>query len=202
MGPGTITLLSVFVLPAVVFAFGYSPLVTRLSRGLVSPYAKADVRRRLIAATMDGLLVVTSGVLYWTSEFVPYLAAGAAYLLLRDAIGGQSIGKFLLGLVVISLETGRPSSLAGSVRRNLVLLLPGANVVAVFLEAGTIVLDPQGQRLGDRLAQTQVVEGFGAKDLVKSFQDWLMGLGAEFGRAVGKRGRAPVRIDSRRRPAA
>ena len=96
---------------------------------------------------------------------------------------------------MISLETGRPSSLAGSVRRNLLLLLPGANVVAIFLEVRTIVRDPQGQRLGDRLAQTQVVEGLGAKDLVKSFQDWLMDLVAEFDREVGKPGRAPDRID-------
>jgi hypothetical protein len=123
------------------------------------------------------------------------LAAGAAYLLFRDAIRGQSVGKFLLGLVVISLETGRPSSLAGSVRRNLLLLLPGANVVAIFLEVRTIVRDPQGQRLGDRLAQTQVVEGLGAKDLVKSFQDWLMDLVAELDRDLGRRGRAPERID-------
>lgn len=96
---------------------------------------------------------------------------------------------------MISLETGRPSSLAGSIRRNALLLLPGANVVAIFLEADTVVRDPQDQRLADRLAQTQVVEGLGAKDLVKSFQDWLMRFGAEFGRAAGRRGRAPVRID-------
>jgi uncharacterized RDD family membrane protein YckC len=189
------TLLGIFVLPAVVFALIYFPIVTQLSRGLLSPYAKAEVKRRLYAATIDGLMVVTSCFLYWNLNVVLYLAAGGAYLLFRDAIKGQSIGKFLLGLVVISLETGRPSSLTGSVRRNALLLLPGANVVAIFLEAGTIVRDPQGQRLGDRLAQTQVVEGWGAKDLVKSFQDWLMGLGTEFGGEVGKRGRAPVRID-------
>ena len=189
------TILGIFILPAVVFALVYFPIVTQLSRGLLSPYAKADVKRRLFAATTDGLLVVTSWFLYWNADSVLYLAAGATYLLFRDAIKGQSMGKFLLGLVVISLETGRPSSLAGSVRRNALLLLPGANVVAIFLEAGTVVRDPQGQRLGDRLAQTQVVEGFGAKDLVKSFQDWLMGFGAEFGGAVGRRGRAPVRID-------
>jgi len=194
-GITTATLLGILILPGVMFAIVYSPIVTRLSRGLVSPYAKADVKRRLCAVTIDGLLVATSGVLYWSSDFVSYLAAGAAYLLLRDAIKGQSVGKFLLGLVVISLETGRPSSLTGSVRRNVLLLLPGANVVALFLEARTVVRDPQGQRLGDRLAQTQVVEGFGAKDLVKSFQEWLMGFGAEFGRKVGRRRRAPVRVD-------
>ena len=114
-----------------------------------------------------------SCLLYWTSDFVLYLAAGAAYLLFRDAIRGQSVGKFILGLVVISLETGRPSSLVGSVRRNLLLLLPGANVVAIFLEVQTVVRDPQGQPLGDRLAQTQVVEGFGAKDLVMEVRGLL-----------------------------
>ena len=189
------TLFGTFILPAIAFTLLYFPIVTQLSRSLLSPYAKADVRRRLFAATIDGLMVLMSCLLYWTSDVVLYLAAGAAYLLFRDAIRGQSVGKFLLGLVVISLETGRPSSLAGSVRRNLLLLLPGANVAAIFLEVRTLVRDPQGQRLGDRLAQTQVVEGLGAKDLVKSFQDWLMSFGAEFGRSVGRRGPAPERVD-------
>ena len=194
-GIRTNTLLGMFILPAVVFALVYFPIVTQLSRGLLSPYVKADVKKRLFAATIDGLLVVTTCFLYWNSGVVLYLAAGSAYLLFRDAVKGQSIGKFLFGLVVISLETGRPSSLAGSVRRNALLLLPGANIVAIFLEAGTVIRDPQGQRLGDRLAQTQVVEGLAAKDFVKSFQSWLMGLGVEFDREVGRRGRAPVRTD-------
>jgi RDD family len=189
------TLFGIWILPAIVFALVYSPIVTKLARGLLSPYAKADVRRRLFAASIDGLIVVMSGLLYWTSDFVWYLAAGAAYLLFRDAIRGQSVGKLLLGLVVIGLESGRPCSLAGSARRNLLFLLPGANVVAIFLEARTVVRDLQGQRLGDRLAQTQVVEGLGAKDLVKLFRDWLMGLVAEFDRDLGGRGRAPERID-------
>lgn len=189
------TLFGTCILPAIVFALVYFPLVTQLSRGLVSPYAKADVRRRLFAATIDALIVLMSFLLYWTSDFVLYLAAGAAYLLFRDAIRGQSVGKFLLGLVVISLESGRPCSLAGSVGRNLLFLLPGANVVAIFLEARTVVRDPQGQRLGDRLAQTQVVDGLGAKDFVKSLQDWLIDLVAEFDRDLGRRGRAPERID-------
>lgn len=201
-GIGVNTLLGIFVLPAVVFALVYFPIVTWLSRGLLSPYAKADVKRRMSAATIDGLFVIMSCFLYWNSNSVAYLVVGAAYLLLRDAIKGQSIGKFLVGLVVISLESGRTASLAGSVRRNLLFLLPGANVVAIFLEARTVVRDPQGQRLGDRLAQTQVVEGFGAKDLVESFQDWLMSLGTGLGRAAGRRHRAPVGIDRRLRPPA
>ncbi len=188
------TLLGLLLLPAITFALLYFPIVTHLSRGLVSSYVKADIRKRFAAAAIDGLIVVTLWLFYWTAGSALYIVVSAAYLLFRDAIGGQSIGKLFVGLVVISLETRRASSVAGSVKRNLLLLLPGANVVAVFLEARTVVRDPQGQRLGDRLAQTQVVEGFGAKDFVKSFQDWLMSLGSGLGRAVGGRRRVPDRI--------
>jgi hypothetical protein len=59
---------SILVLPAVVFALAYFPAVTKLSRGLLSPYAKADVRKRLAAATIDGLLVTTSCFLSWKSD--------------------------------------------------------------------------------------------------------------------------------------
>jgi len=190
------TLLSVVLLAAVTFALAYSSIVTYVTRGLVSHYAKADVRKRLMAASIDGLLVATLSLFAWIGGAPLYLVLAAGYLLLRDAIGGQSIGKILLGLVVIDLETGRVSSLSGSVKRNFILLLPGANLVAIVLEARTIVLDAQGQRLGDRLAQTQVVEGAGARDLVKSFQDWLMSLGDALGDASGRRRRrVPGRID-------
>jgi len=59
-----------------------------------------------------------------------------------------------------------------SLRRNLLFLLPGANLVAVCLESLTIARDPQGQRLGDRLAQTQVVDGFPAKEQAHAFAEW------------------------------
>jgi uncharacterized RDD family membrane protein YckC len=179
-------LLWIVVLAGIVLALVYFPVLTRLSRGLLSPYPKADVRRRLYAATVDALLIMTTGFLYWNSKSVLFLVVGAAYLLLRDAMRGQSVGKFIFGLVVISLETGRPTTPSGSIRRNLLLLLPGANLVAVILEAVTIVRDPQGQRLGDRLAQTQVVEGLGAKDLLKSFQDWLSSLDGGVDRSLDK----------------
>jgi len=188
--------LGILLLAAVTFALAYPSIVTYVSRGLISPYAKADVRKRLTAASVDGLLVVTLCLLSWIGRAPLYLVLGAGYLLLRDAIGGQSIGKILLGLVVIDLTTGRAASVSDSVKRNLLLLLPGANVVAIFLEARTIMSDPQGQRLGDRLAHTQVVEGAGAKDLVKSFQDWLLSLGDSLGDATGRRRRRiPGRID-------
>jgi uncharacterized RDD family membrane protein YckC len=190
------TLLGALLLSAITFALAYSPIVTYVSRGLISHYAKADVRKRVIAASIDGLLVATSGLVSWVGGAPLYLALGATYVLLRDAIGGQSIGKIAAGLVVIDLTTGRAASVSGSVKRNFLLLLPGANIVAIVLEARTIMSDPQGQRLGDRLAHTQVVEGAGARDLVKSFQDWLLSLSSGLAEAGGRRRRrVPGRID-------
>src|SRR6058998_2645404 len=66
----------------------YSPIVTHLSRGLVSAYVKADIRKRFAAAAIDGLMVVTAWLFFWTAGSVMYIVIGATYLLLRDAIGG------------------------------------------------------------------------------------------------------------------
>jgi uncharacterized RDD family membrane protein YckC len=180
-------LFGVVIVPAVVFALMYSAIVTQLPRGLVSPYPKADVRVRLLAAAADGLLIVTFAFLFWRTESFVWILVSALYSLCRDGVAGQSIGKFFFGLVVIDLKTGRPATFGQSFRRNVPLALPGANVAAVFLEARALIRDSQGQRLGDRLAQTQVVEGLGAKDLVKSFQNWLTRLGDAVGQAGGRR---------------
>ena len=190
------TWLSISAGSAVAMAFAYFPIAMQLStRVLVSPYPKADLTRRACGAATDGILVALAAYLYWISGAALYLFAGGAYLLLRDAVRGQSIGKLWFGLVVISVETGQPCSISSSIRRNLLLLMPGANLVAAFLEVKTLVGDPQGQRVGDKLAQTQVVAGYGAKELAKWFQKWLMDVGGEFGRSQRRRRRAPSPID-------
>ena len=167
------TLLVILVLPAVTFGLLYFPVLTRVTASLASPYPKADIKRRLLAASLDGSMFVTSLYFYQNSGSVWFVVGGAVYLVFREAMWGRSVGKFFAGLAVINLETGRPCGLAGTVRRNLVFLFPGVNVVAVFLEAITVVRDPQGHRLGDRLARTQVVLGFGAKDMVQSLIEWF-----------------------------
>lgn len=182
------------LLPGITLGLAYYPILARLSLALASPYAKAGLERRALAATIDGLLVTTALVLYLRSEFLPYLLIGALYLLLRDAVAGRGVGKFCCGLVVISLKTGRPCGRGASISRNALLLLPGANVVAVFLEAATIVRDPQGQRLGDRLAWTQVIEGFGAKDVVAAVQAWWLDFVANLEGNRRTRRRAPVKV--------
>lgn len=163
-----------YLLAAVLFALVYFPTYTYFSVGLVSPYAKVDVRRRFLAAFLDGIPVIAAWLLYRNTGSVLALGGAAVYVLLRDGIGGQSLGKLVVGLVVVNVRTGRFCSLKDSALRNVFALIPGANVVAVFLETITMLRDPQGQRLGDRLAQTQVIEGMGAKDLARSFERWWL----------------------------
>jgi uncharacterized RDD family membrane protein YckC len=182
------------VLSAALFAAVYFPTLTKLSIALVSPYAKADVRKRLAAAIIDGVPVIVSWLLYFSagSTLLPLL--GASYMLLRDGVRGQSLGKLWLGLVVMNLETGRPCTLKDSIWRNALFIIPGANIAAIVLEAMTVARDPQGQRLGDRIAQTQVIEGFGVKDLAASFQQWWRSFLGELGPTVRKPNRAPADV--------
>jgi len=182
---------------AVSFTVMYPLIVAKLSLSPASPYAKVDLRRRLYAATVDGLLVVSIFALYWSSLSIAFGASGVGYVLFRDSIHGRSLGKFLFGLTVVNLQTGRPAAARDSLTRNVVFVLPGANIAAVFLETRTLARDPQGQRLGDRLAITQVVDGYGARELVKDSQDLIEEIAAQIGTPNGRRRRrrAPARTD-------
>jgi uncharacterized RDD family membrane protein YckC len=182
-----------FLAPAIVFSLAYPSILTRLSLGLLSPYVRADRRKRIYAALIDGFLVMSVAFAFGTTGNVAYLALAAAFGLLRDGIHGQSPGKFIMGLVVINVETGDVARWKDSGRRNVLFLLPGANIAAVVLEARTLLRDPQGQRLGDRFAQTQVIEGAGAAEVVKELQEWLLALTPQSGRGAGRRDRSPVR---------
>jgi uncharacterized RDD family membrane protein YckC len=188
-----------YAVSAALFALLYFPAVARLAMALVSPYPKADIEKRLFAAAIDGLLFMTTWLLYLSLDSIVPLAGGAVYLLLRDAVGGQSIGKIMLGLTVVRVENGQPCRAIDSVTRNAMLLVPGANIVALFLEAWTIMRDRQGQRLGDRLAQTQVVDGLGAKDLVSSAYDWWRNFLALLAKDPTRRRRRAEEMDSRRK---
>jgi uncharacterized RDD family membrane protein YckC len=174
-----------------VFGIVYLPMLMRQPKAFVSPYPKADVRKRAASAVADGMLLLVFVLLAVTQNSILFIFIGAVYLLLRDAvIPGQSVGKFLFGLRVINLGNGRPCGRIQSAQRNFILVVPGLNVVAIALEAVAVPRDPQGQRLGDKLANTQVVEGFGAREFMTSFQRALLE-GIEMGR---ERGKQPVEV--------
>ncbi|HET7853605.1 MAG TPA: RDD family protein [Candidatus Methylomirabilis sp.] len=106
------------------------------------------ITRRTTAFVVDGLLVATISL--WLGGGFWWLIA-IGYVLVRDVlINGSSIGKFVVGLTVTDRD-GNACTLAKSIVRNLLLLLPGL-VVEFFVMA----FSRRGWRLGDRLAKTQV----------------------------------------------
>jgi uncharacterized RDD family membrane protein YckC len=200
---------ALFIITALVagllFASAYFPLL-KLTVVLASPYRKADLRRRIYGAAVDGLVLMTCATLYWNAGASPLALAAVLYAVFRDAVAGQSLGKFVVGQVVMQVDTGQRCGAAGSIKRNLMLIVPGVNVIAMVLEARTLVTDPQGQRLGDRLAQTQVVEGAGLREVVRSAQRWWSAFLADLPQSSGRPGslpdKTPVRSPQRVRPAA
>jgi len=59
-------------LSALVLAIVYDLILTKLSLGLVSPYEKADLRKRFFAATVDALVVATAVAGYQATKSLGY----------------------------------------------------------------------------------------------------------------------------------
>jgi hypothetical protein len=171
--------LLVFSVGAFISGLVLIPLAIRYVKPLVSPYAKADFERRLLASFVDLWVMVAcyAALVHYSATLAAFISP--LYLAIRDGLfGGQSFGKLMVGLVTIRLETGQPVKIGGSLRRNFLFAIPGTNVAAFFFEARQIHVDEQGMRLGDRLAGTQVVHGKEAIDLLKSVADvarWVVG---------------------------
>ena len=108
----------------------------------------------LPAAVLSWIVIRSGGAMNWIARiwnvtFVLFLIG----MLLRDARGGRSMGKLVMGLE-LRHRTGNPVGLTSSVIRNLPMLIPGLNVVELFVA----LFSHQGRRLGDRAAGTVVVE--------------------------------------------
>ena len=117
--------------------------------------------QRVAAQFLDGLVAGAPAIaaflfmfLLPRTGFALMLVAallGALYTLFADGLeGGQSIGKRLVGIRVISLETGAPCTFGQSFVRNLLLMILGP-IDWIF------ILGERHQRLGDQAAGTIVV---------------------------------------------
>jgi len=133
------------------------------------PYPKADLTLRGLARLAD--FTIAFGIATTASGFGPLVAA--AFLLLADGLmQGQSPGKRIFGIKVVVASTRAPTGFQESALRNapfaaatlcwaLPLLWPVFFLVglpAVAYEAWRVYEDALGRRLGDRLADTQVVD--------------------------------------------
>jgi uncharacterized RDD family membrane protein YckC len=105
----------------------------------------------LVLASISDTLGAMSMLLTFGSMGIIFIAM-FGYILLRDGIGGRSIGKKLMGLKVV--EGGKPCSYVGSIKRNITLIIP----ILGFVEMIMPFIDPEGKRFGDKFADTQVVD--------------------------------------------
>jgi uncharacterized RDD family membrane protein YckC len=132
----------------------------------------ASLLLRVFAKILDFILIAAM------AEVIPKAGfyAGLSYLLISDGLfEGRSIGKFLIGLRVISTAHDGPCSMRESIVRNaplgaglLLCKLPwvgwifiaGVSAVEFLILLGS----KDGRRLGDELAKTTVVELVKSKD--------------------------------------
>jgi uncharacterized RDD family membrane protein YckC len=121
----------------------------------------ASLVERGVAVTFDTLLIFV-GVLLLSDIYDPSQAAVATalsqvvYATILEAYWGQTVGKRLVGIVVVTpgLE---PIGLRRSFVRNTLRLVDSIPVYLYLVGVVSIMLSPQRQRLGDRLAGTMVL---------------------------------------------
>ncbi|MGH8248250.1 MAG: RDD family protein [Gammaproteobacteria bacterium] len=129
-------------------------------------YPKAHVLNRFIAKAIDGMLVAAASQVIAPVGWI----SGLAYALIADGFpGGQSVGKRLIGLQTVMPRTREFAGFRESIIRNLPLafayLLVPVPYVGWLLAGGIVVFEAllmigneQGVRLGDEVAQTQVLD--------------------------------------------
>jgi len=161
-----------FVLvPLTILGIIFLPIFHKVAPLVISPYSKADTRKRLFASSVDISVCLTFYYLFTSFKGIHFLAIIGLYILLKDVLfKGRSIGKLLFGLIVIQVTNGKPCGIWQSIGRNILLIIPGINMVTCFFEFVLIYKDKHGIRLGDRIANTQVIEGMEVPELAKYFQ--------------------------------
>jgi len=155
--------------------YAKADLVTRVIASLI------DGLLQYIAVVIIGVIFgLIAGIFGIASAFVRGIIggiigsiAGAVYMLLKDGLfEGQSIGKKAMKLQVVELS-GKKTDFTVSVKRNAIFALPGLlslipnNTVRtiggllalaiLIYEIYNVYSDPKGCRLGDKLANTQVI---------------------------------------------
>ena len=121
----------------------------------------ASLPQRLAGQFLDGVVASVPPIVAFLLTFVLHGVGivlivltcifAFLYTLLADGLkGGQSFGKRMVGILVVSMETGAPCSFGQSFVRNLLLMILGP-IDWIF------IFGDRRQRLGDKAAGTIVV---------------------------------------------
>jgi uncharacterized RDD family membrane protein YckC len=135
----------------------------------VAAYPKASSGLRVGADLIDSLvlpavlilLVVVIGVVggaqagvLFVLMLIPAFLLFWLYRFVKDGFGGAGLGKRASGLMVVHLTTNTPCSLLQSTLRQILYVVPFMLIVEFIL----MLTDEKGRRLGDRIADTQVID--------------------------------------------
>lgn len=108
---------------------------------------------RILAALIDGVITVLlcitiiGGVIYaFTKDTLPFL-------------NGQSVGKKMMGIKVVTLE-GQPitGNYGAGILRQILTCIPFIGALIAVVELVLIFVDKDGIRLGDKIAKTRVIQ--------------------------------------------
>jgi uncharacterized RDD family membrane protein YckC len=111
-------------------------------------------------AGLFGTVTADTGVRHWEATMpaaatVAYVVVVALYFVLLERYRGQTLGKMVVGIKVVSEATGAPPGLPAATVRTALRLVDG---LASYLVAFIMVLaTAKRQRLGDLAAHTVVV---------------------------------------------
>jgi len=139
---------------------------------------KADLGKRFVAGLIDAAIAIVVG-------FIPIIGGiiSAAYWLLRDGMDfdfmkKRSLGKKVMKLRPVTLD-GSPMDMVVSIKRNWMFALGGIvqllmfipvvgwalipvvgviSLILVIIEIILVLTDPEGRRMGDKIANTKVIE--------------------------------------------
>ncbi len=129
--------------------------------------------RRVVATIVDGvvlgLLFAVMSMLFGSSAaqggqvsaslnglpFLIYLVLVVAYYILMEGYLGQTVGKMLLGIMVVREDNGEVPGLGGAAIRTALRIVDG--IFAYLVAFIAVLASPKNQRLGDLVAHTLVV---------------------------------------------
>ena len=81
------------------------------------------------------------------------------YSSIKDGFSGQSIGKMLVNIIVIDLKTNKPCDKYKSFLRSIIpMVLSSVTCIGWIIEPIMVISDTNGMRIGDKIADTQVVD--------------------------------------------
>lgn len=85
--------------------------------------------------------------------WIIFMLLGIAYILFKDGFNGKSIGKRIMGLIVLQKDK-KPCNFKKSFLRNFLLFLPFIN----FYEFYLFLMYPNSPRLGEKISNTKIEE--------------------------------------------